>query len=95
MPIPLYSELMIFVTVCLYMHLCATKTMELARTNHCLDVASPSLSNQTVHPKEDVINKSYWPLPSQRLLLRKAKVLRWVIIPLCLLLSSMYGLKVV
>jgi 4-hydroxybenzoate polyprenyltransferase len=51
------------------------------------------LANQT-HPQaiaEDVVNNPYRPLPTGRISVRTACILRWMIIPLCLLLSAVHG----
>jgi 4-hydroxybenzoate polyprenyltransferase len=51
------------------------------------------LANQTL-PRaiaEDLINHPDRPLPAGRITLRQARTLRWMMIPLCLLLSAAYG----
>jgi 4-hydroxybenzoate polyprenyltransferase len=37
------------------------------------------------------MNKPYRPLPNGRITVRQARTLRWIMIPLCLLLSAAYG----
>lgn len=51
------------------------------------------LANQTLPHAiaEDAINKPDRPLPSRRISLQTARALRWIMIPLCLLLSAAYG----
>jgi len=51
------------------------------------------LANQTLPHSiaEDVLNHPDRPIPSGRVTLRTARSLRWMTIPLCLLLSSAYG----
>lgn len=49
------------------------------------------VSNQTVRPEEDARNKADRPLPSGRLTLRQALILRWLLVPACLALSSFYS----
>lgn len=53
------------------------------------------LSNQTLDPNEDIINKSDRPLPSKRISLRAAIYLRWALIPACWILSSIYSRETV
>ena len=43
--------------------------------------------NQTLSTEEDRENKNYRPLPAGRLTLRDALILRWVLVPVCLLYS--------
>jgi len=52
-----------------------------------------ALANQTLpHSfEEDILNHPDRPLPAGRLSLRTARTLRWMIIPICLLLSAAYG----
>jgi 4-hydroxybenzoate polyprenyltransferase len=51
------------------------------------------LANQTLpySAAEDVLNHPERPLPAGRISLRAARILRWMIIPVCLLLSAAYG----
>ncbi|KAI0311110.1 UbiA prenyltransferase family [Amylostereum chailletii] len=54
-----------------------------------------TLSNQTLSPEEDAINKSDRPIPSGRISLDNAIRLRWLSIPICLLLSACYSLETI
>ncbi|CDO69434.1 hypothetical protein BN946_scf184791.g29 [Trametes cinnabarina] len=49
------------------------------------------VSNQTLDPDEDAKNKSDRPLPAKRISLRNAILLRWLLVPACWLLSSLYS----
>ena len=40
---------------------------------------------------EDAINHPYRPIPTGRISVRTARVLRWTMIPACLLISALYG----
>ncbi|KAI0657839.1 UbiA prenyltransferase family-domain-containing protein [Cubamyces menziesii] len=51
------------------------------------------LSNQTVDPEEDALNKSDRPLPAKRITLYQAKVFRWLIIPICWRISALYSVE--
>ncbi|KAH9971270.1 UbiA prenyltransferase family [Russula compacta] len=76
-----------------------------AAPSHCLSrlphitlwlwvhVLQLGLANQTLPHAiaEDAINKPDRPLPSGRISLQTARALRWIMIPLCLLLSAAYG----
>jgi len=55
------------------------------------------LANQTLPHSitEDVLNQPDRPIPSGRVTLRTARFLRWMMIPLCLLLSSAFGPRTV
>lgn len=52
------------------------------------------VSNQTLRPEEDVHNKSDRPLPSGRIELQNAIRLRWMLVPVCFLLSLCYSVEV-
>ena len=52
------------------------------------------VSNQTVSPEEDMHNKSDRPLPSKRLSLQTAIILRWVLPIVCFLWSASYSKEV-
>ncbi|ETW81165.1 hypothetical protein HETIRDRAFT_319757 [Heterobasidion irregulare TC 32-1] len=52
------------------------------------------VSNQTLSPEEDEVNKQDRPLPSKRITLRNAIFLRWVLIPACWALSAFYSREV-
>jgi UbiA prenyltransferase family len=51
------------------------------------------LANQSIPYAfaEDAINHPYRPLPAGRVSVQTARTLRWITIPLCLLLSAAYG----
>jgi len=57
---------------------------------HALQFA---LANQTLPHSvtEDAINHPDRPLPAGRISLQNARTLRWIIVPVCLLLSAAYG----
>ena len=46
-----------------------------------------NVSNQTLNIEEDAVNKGYRPLPSGRISLHAARLLRWVLVPSCWALS--------
>lgn len=50
-----------------------------------------NVSNQCLSIEEDSLNKSDRPLPSNRLTLQSAKILRWILLPLCLAQSSWFS----
>ncbi|KAH9918274.1 UbiA prenyltransferase family [Fomitopsis serialis] len=52
------------------------------------------VSNQTLRPEEDLLNKKYRPIPSKRIQIRTALVLRWVLVPVCLAISWLYSAEV-
>lgn len=52
------------------------------------------VSNQTMEPEEDMMNKKDRPLPSGRLSLRTALILRWLLPILCLIWSATYSKEV-
>ena len=56
-----------------------------------------ALANQTLPRSvaEDVLNHPDRPLPAGRVSHRTARTLRWMIIPVCLLLSAAYGPRTV
>ncbi|KAF8996237.1 UbiA prenyltransferase family [Cyathus striatus] len=58
-----------------------------------LHVLQFDISNQTLHPEEDMFNKSDRPLPSKRITYTNAIILRWLLIPTCFLLSAFYSLE--
>ncbi|KAK7014388.1 UbiA prenyltransferase family [Favolaschia claudopus] len=51
------------------------------------------VSNQTLDPEEDAMNKQDRPLPSRRISLSQAILLRWLLIPACALLSICYSVE--
>ena len=53
------------------------------------------VSNQTLKPEEDAVNKRDRPLPSNYVTLRNALLLRWILVPACWGLSSIYSVETV
>lgn len=53
------------------------------------------VSNQTMSPEEDENNKKDRPLPSKRMTLQDAIVLRWLLVPICWGWSALYSREVV
>lgn len=53
------------------------------------------VSNQTLKPEEDEFNKRDRPLPSRRVTLQSALVLRWLLVPGCWALSACYSKETV
>ncbi|KAI9454091.1 UbiA prenyltransferase family [Russula earlei] len=45
------------------------------------------ISNQSIHPKEDSLNKPWRPIPSGLISVNDTRTLRWVLLPLCLFFS--------
>lgn len=58
-----------------------------------LHVLQFDVSNQTLDPEEDEMNKRDRPLPSKRLTLQQAIALRWVLVPVCWLWSLWYSVE--
>lgn len=44
-------------------------------------------ANQALSPEEDALNKPYRPIPAGLISIRGARVLRWLLVPVCLALS--------
>ncbi|KAF9223095.1 hypothetical protein BS17DRAFT_782373 [Gyrodon lividus] len=53
-----------------------------------------NVANQVVDPEEDGRNKPSRPIPAGLISIRNATILRWLLIPACLLLSAMYSTHV-
>ncbi|CAL1698780.1 unnamed protein product [Somion occarium] len=53
-----------------------------------------NVSNQTMDPEEDQFNKRDRPLPSGRISLKTAQILRWSLVPICWLYSLLYSVEV-
>ncbi|KAI0043716.1 hypothetical protein FA95DRAFT_1498188 [Auriscalpium vulgare] len=53
------------------------------------------VSNQTLSEDEDGMNKTDRPLPSGRMTLRSALILRWLLVPVCWIYSAFYSVEVV
>ena len=51
------------------------------------------VSNQTLDPEEDEHNKKDRPLPSKRISLSNAVILRWALVPACWTLSACYSVE--
>ncbi len=49
------------------------------------------VSNQCINPAEDLRNKPWRPICSKRITMEHARVLRWSLLPLCLLQSYILG----
>ncbi|KAI0033257.1 UbiA prenyltransferase family [Vararia minispora EC-137] len=60
-----------------------------------LNILHFNISNQTLDPKEDAINKKYRPIPSGRITLSNAILLRWALLPLVLVHSALYSVETV
>lgn len=52
-----------------------------------------TVANQSTgkSPEEDALNKPNRPLPAKRISLSSARLLRWLLVPACILLSSIVG----
>ena len=53
------------------------------------------VSNQSLSPDEDALNKPWRPIPAGRISVRQATTLRWTLLPLCLFLSFAFGISAV
>ncbi|KAI0794769.1 UbiA prenyltransferase family [Fomes fomentarius] len=53
------------------------------------------LSNQSLSPDEDERNKPWRPLPSRRISIRHALIIRWTLLPLCIVLSVFHNITAV
>ncbi|KAI0031470.1 UbiA prenyltransferase family-domain-containing protein [Vararia minispora EC-137] len=49
------------------------------------------VSNQSLSPEEDALNKPWRPIPSGNISVATARNLRWILLPSCLLQSFVYG----
>ena len=49
------------------------------------------VSNQSIHPAEDLQNKPWRPICSKRITMEYALILRWSLLPLCLIQSYALG----
>ena len=45
------------------------------------------VSNQSLNPEEDTLNKPWRPIPSGIVSVANARILRWILLPICLSLS--------
>ncbi|KAG6326674.1 hypothetical protein ID866_12415 [Astraeus odoratus] len=48
-------------------------------------------ANQIKSPEEDKINKPFRPIPSGRITVEAATILRWALVPICLAYSALYS----
>lgn len=53
------------------------------------------VSNQSLSPDEDERNKPWRPLPSRRISFRHALIIRWTLLPLCIVLSVFHNVTAV
>ncbi|KAF9475242.1 hypothetical protein BDN70DRAFT_915057 [Pholiota conissans] len=51
------------------------------------------VSNQTMDPDEDILNKGYRPIPAKRITLANAIILRWLLVPICFAISLAYSVQ--
>ncbi|KAG1780031.1 UbiA prenyltransferase family [Suillus placidus] len=58
-----------------------------------LHLLKHDIYNQMQNPEEDQKNKPYRPLPAGRITAQNAADVRWLLVPVCLILSAMYGSK--
>lgn len=49
------------------------------------------VSNQSLSVPEDTANKPWRPIPAGRITVPQARVLRWILVPVCLIACSAYG----
>jgi hypothetical protein len=101
---PLASCLLLTRCVALFLHgqtlfaVAAAPSCSLSRLPHALlwlwvHALQCGLANQTLPRSlaEDLLNHPDRPLPAGRISLRTARTLRWMMIPICLVLSAAYG----
>ncbi|KAG2067696.1 hypothetical protein BDR04DRAFT_1211965 [Suillus decipiens] len=58
-----------------------------------LHLLKHDIYNQIQDPEEDKKNKPYRPLPAGRITAQNAADVRWLLVPVCLIFSAMYGSK--
>lgn len=58
-----------------------------------LHLLKHDIYNQMQDPEEDQKNKPYRPLPAGRITAQNAADVRWLLVPVCLVFSAMYGSK--
>ncbi|KIM72289.1 hypothetical protein PILCRDRAFT_742909 [Piloderma croceum F 1598] len=56
-----------------------------------LHLLQTNVANQIIDPEEDACNKSDRPIPAARLTLYQAQIFRWLLVPVCLAVSVVYG----
>ncbi|KAG1837950.1 UbiA prenyltransferase family [Suillus tomentosus] len=59
-----------------------------------LHLLKHDIYNQMLDPEEDRKNKPHRPIPSGRINVQNAADVRWLLVPVCLVFSAMYGIKV-
>ncbi|KAI6004486.1 UbiA prenyltransferase family-domain-containing protein [Pisolithus orientalis] len=52
-----------------------------------------NVANQIKEPDEDKINKPFRPIPSGRITVEDATILRWALVPICLVYSALYSME--
>jgi 4-hydroxybenzoate polyprenyltransferase len=50
------------------------------------------VSNQSLSPDEDKANKPWRPIPSGRVTVSQARIFRWMLVPIGLVISGIYGI---
>ncbi|RDX47517.1 hypothetical protein OH76DRAFT_1354186 [Lentinus brumalis] len=58
-----------------------------------LHVLQFDVSNQTMDPDEDEMNKRDRPLPAKRITLQQALFFRWLLVPICWAYSALYSIE--
>ncbi|RDX41993.1 hypothetical protein OH76DRAFT_1363608 [Lentinus brumalis] len=53
-----------------------------------------NVANQSLDADEDALNKPWRPIPSKRISLSTARMLRWALLPICFALSCAFGVPV-
>lgn len=56
-----------------------------------LHLLTCNIANQIKAPDEDKINKPFRPLPSGRITEAHARIIRWILVPVCLAVSAAYS----
>ena len=59
-----------------------------------LHILQFDVANQCISPEEDKLNKADRPLAAGRITVRQAVILRWALLPICLLVSLSYSRSV-
>ena len=50
-----------------------------------------NVANQVKAPNEDRVNKPFRPIPAGRITVHNATILRWALVPICLVYSTLYS----
>ncbi|KAG1786893.1 UbiA prenyltransferase family [Suillus plorans] len=58
-----------------------------------LHLLKHDIYNQMLDPEEDQKNKPYRPLPAGHITAQNAADVHWLLVPVCLIFSAMYGIK--